>query len=397
MATNCTTRTRRWRYRALGLALTAAMVPLPAAGQPPGSNPAVNQPDRFAWELFTLINRPANVTDRNLVEWQTWIGTFNLYGDPCATPTWPEPPKYPRLHPSGLGAVAMNHFPSHTSPFDPSEREQVKLNRPAFEYLVAKKLWFTEGVLLAAVNDAIDFPEDAVIVKSNWKAIDESEKRDYHWQVIQDAAGGLQLVGLNAFHVISKALPRWFWSTFEHVDNPGRCDSIGCRDRFGYAPAYVPPQREPGRLYPAEVPSPELTEMFKAAGLHEVWNNYRLKGTQIDFTDAVGRPTLLGNSVLEPHFEATSSCMTCHTRASVSNNSVASAAGQATPTTLSVLASFTPVQGHVGAPDPAWFQTSHAAPPLGGADIVWRTDFLWELTRLFSREEKCGSGGAAQP
>lgn len=397
---------------AAGIALATAMLlaatppgkALAQAAPAAGTNQAVNQPDRFAWELFAQVNAPAEGVrvslpghrwndERRMVQWQTWISTFTAYGDPCQAPTWPAEAENTVLRPSGLIAKASNHFVSGPSSFNQADREQVMVNRAFFDYVVDHGLWFSEGVLEAAAEGKIDFPEDAIIVKANWAPIEEKDRERYLWQWIQTTEDSgdehLELVGLNAFHVVSKALPNWFWSTFEHVDNPGRCDAIGCRDAFGSDPAFVPPHRRPGAPYPPGNLTQELQTLLGSAGLDEVWKLYRLKGTQVDFTDALGRPNLLGNSVLEPYFEATSSCMTCHTRAAVSNNTTSG------KSSLSVLSSVSPLQGHVGTPDPAWFQTSHSTLPEGAANIVWRTDFLWELTELLSREETCG--GAGQP
>lgn len=389
-----TPRPRSFTAARLGAAILSTLIAT-ASGAQANTSP-INDPDRFAWELFVEANRPAAAP--NLVSWQTWISTFTLYADPCSKPQWPASPQSVPLSPSGLETIIHNHLVSGSSPFNSSEREQVMLNRAAFDYIVDQEIWFAEGVQARAVRSEIDFPSDAVMLKSNWRVINEDEKARYHWQhvTMPDGNGGNEvvLVGLNAFHIISKVLPNWLWSTFEHIDNPGRCDTIGCKDQFGATPAYVAPHREPDRLYAADSLTPELINLMAAADLAPVWQNYRLKGTMTTFTDAIGRPNLLGNSVLEPNFEATSSCMTCHTRASVSNNTTVSSQVPGASTGLSVLASFTPLQGHVGTPDPAWFETAQAGPPARAASIVWRTDFLWQLTKLRSRTAGCASDGA---
>ncbi len=59
---------------------------------------------------------------------------------------------------------------------------------------------------------------------------------------------------LVAMHVISKMVPNWSWATFEQVNNPGRCDILGCVDSFGAVPARVPPaspSAPQNKLYPA--------------------------------------------------------------------------------------------------------------------------------------------------
>jgi hypothetical protein len=48
-----------------------------------------------------------------------------------------------------------------------------------------------------------------------------------------------------------------------------------------------------------------------------VWENYVLRGTQVDYVDAIGNPTLLGNTQLEGGEQASSSCIGCHARATI--------------------------------------------------------------------------------
>ncbi len=50
------------------------------------------------------------------------------------------------------------------------------------------------------------------------------------------------------------------------------------------------------------------------------WENYRLKGVQIAFSDHFGKPTRLGNTLIEPKTDGISSCMSCHSGASIGNN-----------------------------------------------------------------------------
>ena len=47
---------------------------------------------------------------------------------------------------------------------------------------------------------------------------------------------------LVSFHLISKMVPNWSWATFEHMNNPGRCDVLGCNDTFGANPSTVAPR-----------------------------------------------------------------------------------------------------------------------------------------------------------
>lgn len=47
------------------------------------------------------------------------------------------------------------------------------------------------------------------------------------------------------------------------------------------------------------------------------WKSYRLKGTQTQFTNFDGYPTILGSSINEGGFVNSASCISCHVQASV--------------------------------------------------------------------------------
>ena len=351
----------------------AAMMPALAPNswsQTQNSALAMNDPDQFAWNLFVTLNRPVKPGSIRVI-WEHWIEQQEVFSNACKAPIWPT-----EYHPGTARSSALvkliNRQSHGSSTFNSSDAEQVRINRVAFDYMLANDLWYSEGVLAQAVSPGINFPRKSIIVKANWTPITEADKHRYLWQNLHNFG----LVGLNGFHIISKELPNWFWSTFEHIDNPGRCDAIGCKDSFGSTPHYIAPHLKPDLQYPPGELSPQLHALFNKNGLDARWKHYRLKGTMNRFTDAMGRPNLLGNSALEPNFEATSSCMTCHARATVSNNTVGLGVS------LGVGKSITPFQGYVGAPDPTWFFQTQSAPPARSAPIVYPVDFLWELAQL---------------
>ncbi len=138
----------------------------------------------------------------------------------------------------------------------------------------------------------------------------EEAARVHHVTVASDG----QRYALVSMHIISKIVPNWTWATFEHRNNPGRCDEMGCRDKFGAQEAYVPPAARPGRPYADCAKTEALRAMFARANAKPVFENYCLKGTQTDFIDRTGVATLLGNSVTEAGFADRASCMTCHAR-----------------------------------------------------------------------------------
>ncbi|MEX0760743.1 MAG: hypothetical protein WD100_14265 [Tistlia sp.] len=208
-----------------------------------------------------------------------------------------------------------------------------------------------------------------------------------------------------SLHVSSKDLPAWFWATFEHVDNPGRCDTLGCNDSYGFAspdalPAgaatnftrphtaqdELPIDSEvylTGRRYPGGTISEGLEAAFTGLGIateasgdpampkpaDRAWRSYRLKGSQTGFTDATGRPTLNGNSVIEGGFVQTASCITCHARAHVGAAGVPDVLGVFT-NDLSILGYG---QSANGVPEQGWFTASRQPPAV----LALQTDFVW--------------------
>jgi hypothetical protein len=330
-----------------------------------------------------------------------------------------------------------------------SMTEVVFRNRPMLAFVRRNRLYSTDG--LAAVfarNNAnlgtrdsnsgapyylanqpgtlatIDFPSDAVMIKSDWViakyakdlyGITEDPNHPFIKMTIDTASDPNNPnkteraeCWLLAFHVSSKDIPNWVWTTFEHVNNRGRCDYIGCNDSYGYtsadqtcpgqmknytaahttcdnlaSPAWV---FDLGKPYPSGPISSSLDAVFNALGIgngpppppgamiptpHDpAWRSYRLKGSQTEFTDSTGRRTLLANSITEAGFVLTSSCMTCHARAGVN------ATGSAP---LGVFVNEVSEQGYLqsvnGTPIPDWFHGSSQPPRLQ----TLQCDFVWGI------------------
>ena len=347
------------------LALTANGAAQQAAGS--GSddpNPAVNETDKFAWQVFVKINSAAK-NDTNDTIWETWAtddDTFPAQPDPKNPPAWPgnaarkkalQPSHQQLLRRKLLEGSAHHQFLQEIGrsgpllpQIVPGGGEEVRRNKPDFDFIVKNNLWYLEGLQAAFTKgDPISFPIAAIEIKAQWKPITEAEKPNYHWNVDSNN----KLFGLIALHIMTKDLPNWVWATWEHVDNPNRCKILGCHDSFGLASS--------GKV------SPELKALFKQAGMGPEWENYRLDGAQIDFTDSTGRPTLLGNSVIEAGFVQTSSCITCHARATFD------ASGRSLPV-------FRPdTQSYNGTPDPTWFYTTTNPPK----PIYLQGDFVWSF------------------
>ena len=348
-------------------------------------NVSMNCPDLYAWQVFAQVVKP--VAPSQTPTFQTWSTDPETFPCPPTTqaicdvnpsspgcPVWPVdfsglkasgftqrssvPAKLKVQHPPAALTGASSQI---TNCWLANNTEIVHRNKAAFDYIVENGLWYQEGSAQAFLKGLdINFPVDAIEVKTNWKLLG-SQDNPARYQTMTLTSG---LYGLIAMHISTKALPNWFWSTFEHVDNPGRCDFLGCWDSFGFTPAYVAPHDGPQcGQYPPGSP----TAGWEKLGLASQWRNYRLKGSMTDFTSPTGKPNLLGNSVTEATFVQTASCMTCHSRATVNVSGISP---------YPEVAGFTPdSQSYNGTPNPNWYYANLNP----GTSWSLQTDFVWAI------------------
>jgi hypothetical protein len=341
------------------------------ATRPDLPNRAANCPDRFAWEVFVKVSKPMPNGNPAWHDYALDSETFPAMPVPsvCGVPghdatycpIWPEPGR--PLPISQHGASKSNHegvpIPDDSvlTPYI-NNVEIVHRNKPSFDYIVAHDLWFQQGLARTFQdNFDVDFPIDAIELKTNW--IDLSQFSPDKQSTFHSVESGGKLWGLTSMHITTKDLPKWFWATFEHVDNPGRCDWLGCRDSFGVTPAVTQAMEPLYGGYAPEKIDPVLAAMLSA--IHPVFGKYRLKGSQVDFVDDAGNARLLGNSVTEFSFIQNSSCMTCHSRAAVNwqgQNGLGgfgdTPGGVSVPGNLPTAGIIAPQQSFSGPPDPRW-------------------------------------------
>lgn len=278
----------------------------------------------------------------------------------------------------------------------------------------------------------VDLPPDAIMIKSNWlhhelaAALglpDEPElyiSKLLHTNIDLQALGiskspqGCKLDGIHhlvAFHISSKDIPNWVWTTFEHISLPGRCDITGCNDAYGFAsndknrPSgtadnYVKPNQHSDQLnssstvfnsdqgYPQEQIRPELDKLLTKMNIgtgsstsqaepdpeDAAWRNFRLKGSQVEYVNAIGQSTLLGNSVTEAGFMDGSSCISCHARAGAALNSDGAVNFLALSVFERDLTDFGYARSHHGIPNPFWYYHDNNTNP---SMQVMQTDFIW--------------------
>ncbi len=365
----------RWQLRpafavvtALGLSLAgtgaapapperpAVVVAIPAHPGPVNGTP--QNSDEFLWRQLTAFAAPFLPDKPTPVVFETWASdedTFSL------TPHWPTPVEPKKLHSSLLGrtstpthatfqdaidvpcsppaGAAVAGFPTGTA--RQCIAEEVKRNRPQYDYIVRNNL-NTQAGLAAAFqkNFKVIMPTDALSVKGDWVPLEtlvqwipqlitlDDARKMYYTTVSGDVE-----YGLVSIHVSSRRNPNWVWGTFEHQLTPGRCDDLGCFDTFGAVEAVVRPnKKERNTYYGACAKTQELKDLMAKAKLLPVWENYCLKATMVDYSAADGTPYALGNSVIERitgnGTVAASSCIGCHVYASFNSNGQVPAAAQ---------------------------------------------------------------------
>ncbi len=314
-----------------GLLLTACEVPAMAADPwvvPNDAAVALRDPDRFAWQMFVALTWPADEASRlpasdrpygdpGPVMFETWATSDQLY-----LPKGAEPPAWDDLPWSGNRTLANRSVPRQIAMFRDvasekagsvsDEQEEVRLNRATYDYVRDNGLFSIEGQQWFLYNrQPVSFPVDAIQVQAVWRAIGEEDKARYQWEEFRDPKSKRRyLYGLTALHIVAKVLPNWFWATFEHVDNPYR---PGLFDE-----GWLNPSRDSAACPATQLDCNHVPTGFRLQGTR--WENYRLRGTQIDYTDREGNPVILGNSELETGFQTSASCMSCHVRSVIGPN-----------------------------------------------------------------------------
>jgi hypothetical protein len=358
-------------------------------------NPALNNPDEQSWKLFMTVNANAATAGNNNALFETWASDGDTFQ---ATPIWPSGGSPMQIGARALSLAIVRPHPHFTPEVLPTGGrlvgEETRRNKPDFDFIVQNNLFKVSGLKAAFVAmKPIAFPVDSMEVKANWVEVDRLKEfngfagspaeaaAEYH----VNETGGKQYA-LVSFHIISRLVPNWTWATFEHKDNPGRCDIIGCKDSFGAVDAYVAPlsQIESQTHYPDCAKSPALLALFAQSHLDPAFASYCLKGSQTDFTDPSGLAIRLGNSVTEQSFVAQASCMTCHGRAAFDADGHATTFAGFDPT--SVNEPFGIGNAPVGPINSGWFWAPGGPPSfptlVNGSDLTrfgFPADFVWSI------------------
>ncbi|MCU0392900.1 MAG: hypothetical protein MUE81_17460 [Thermoflexibacter sp.] len=366
---------------------TSTLPPSPLWEIPDDSVLARTNPDKFAWLLFVALNWTAsveqkkadttkNIGDEGTVVWQTWKDALQVYPCDGSAPSPWDTTVVATKQRSAEKDFARFSIKSRLVDIskDPTfGLEEVKMNKATFDYIVANELYNIDGQLVKyQKNEPVNFPKYSIEIKVKWRQIPDTkeQKARYHWEYVSEeqSDGNIKpvLYGLVSMHVISKVLPNYLWATFEHIDSKGQTHAgddgwlLPSKDRF----ACSNPPYDCG-----SIPMGLKLEGTK-------WQYFRLRGTQIDYLDENGLPTLLANSQIERGFQPSSSCITCHSLSSIAPTEKFKDANR-----IDFLPQGSPMRaagfggrGYVGVPDPKLFQ-------LPDGKKYMPLDFLWSLSR----------------
>lgn len=346
--------------------------------------------DIFSWESFIALNWPRNkdgspdthipIGTKDLpTVWESWINLSQVFLEDGSPPSWdnrPLPSQCAQDQDDGrvlqhIGKLPnLNLLDAAGEPFETGPliaqnrfytRFEIVFNQPTFDYILANKLYNTEGQKLVK---SVSFPVSvngkagSLILKAAWKILtaDDDEGNFHAIEAFvytpESKVCKKMKVGLVGFHIMHKLKnsPQWVWSTFEHKDNCPEEGAIDKNKKYNYYnPAKPeltinkPPPRpwdpdkqdkEPTqvvRLIPLTKETIKLNEKYhqllRKFNADTVWQNYILISTQwptapTSSTDNTGAPApqFLGNTTLETYIQGkvpnvSSSCMECHNNA----------------------------------------------------------------------------------
>ena len=314
-----------------------------------------NAPLEFGWAMFLYTNWPAKTDERGVpdpskkpgdagpVVWETWKNVAEVFLDKGAEPPeWNTPPVVPP-------AVATTTPPaSDSGPMWQRMTESIQVdgfptkddagqtilynvfqNKSVFDYIRTNGLYSVQGQIAVASGSGpipkIDFPWTAMEVKASWRWLDPEKDQakiaryftaPAYWAELDDDGNFVKwqtgLMGLTGLHIISKDLPTWVWITFEQVDNGTWTKAK--------------------RLHPIPPEVQAVNSKMQKLLAGTKFANYELVGVQTSFMSNPGSPvdgtsintmdpgkggSLLANTQIESAFQSRSSCITCHSIASV--------------------------------------------------------------------------------
>jgi hypothetical protein len=371
-----------------------------ASAEPQDSGMAITSPDEYAWRLFVALNWPAlagkrasdpskRLGDAGRTVWESWMlvsggprksQVYRLNG---ASPAAWDASLDQYCDATARDTIALQNALRQGTEihilFEPGAAtpgvDEVRMNEETLKFVTDNSLYNIDGQeeLVNKSATSISFKLKSKEVKAQWREIDRADAARYHACEFQG-----KLYGLTALHILTKDLPNWFWTTFEHIDNK-KPENLAKR---GYGPWLLASKDK----FACTTAPYDCEDFPKEIGLEGTkWQNYRLRGTQVDFVDSFGKATLLANSQVETDFQPTSSCMSCHARASIGRRQLSATGANR----LNIVMDRFPPTGNpvvtlmpVGVPNPSdYADISGGTGPQKPIVNYTQLDFIWSLFR----------------
>jgi hypothetical protein len=269
----------------------------------------------YAWDLFIYANWSALTTVRGEpdpskafgaagpVVWQTWKTSQDTYVARGLTPVpWDQGPV---VEPPALQADMIDGKVLTDKNGNPVMYE-VRLNEDTFGYILSRNLYSAAGQMqLLQGGQPVQFPNPSMEVKAAWRFLGSSDDPTHYLTATVQYDGVVRVLGLSGLHITSRALPQWVWSTFEQVENP---QTTGMN-----------------LLLPIPAAVQKINQQMQSAFAGTRWAYYRLNGVQTAFLQNADAPpcpnnantTCNANTQIETNFQLSSSCITCHSLASI--------------------------------------------------------------------------------
>ena len=258
----------------------------------------------------------------------------------------------------------------------PASNFEIRFNRTVCDTVLARELWHQPGVGALVGQTDLIFDDDSVAVKAFWERGSSQDKcDDPRFHCFQEP--GKERLRVTALHlaVVNPETHKWFWATWEQEDQ-GKQD---CPTRYDYSFGFDT-KREPTQ---------ELKNLFPDGS---EWLHYRLVGTQSEYMGPDNKPTVLGNKVIEKDFAGSSSCISCHARATTNSSGYPTSlwgcpGNDPLHLYLEPDCHFCPVNP-IGTPEPRWYQSD------AKTRSYVQTGFLWSVAglnppQLPSLKEEC--------
>jgi hypothetical protein len=316
-------------------------------------------PDQFGWQMFLYVDWPEFAGERGVPDikrfigdagptvWESYKNVSEVYQANGQRPVaWeiddelpPVPSRHAAIAPARLAALGpvdshWIHFLAEPTMIDGQQicdsasevlRYDVRGDRSYYDYVVnnisGHQLYNVQGqqAALADPNFTFTFPTTTLEVKASWRILGPNDDASRYWTAIGvywDKNNVLRSarIGLTGLHIISKALPNWVWITFEQVDNPTAT--------FKYFLGSKGAALGPNPNYDTSLGP--LNSQYQQALAGTKWQYYALMKVQTDYADSAQQPILSSNTQMETYFQPKSSCISCHTLASIGNPKTAS-------------------------------------------------------------------------